>query len=167
VQNTSPTFTPPWTDNQPEDPAKDPRWGYYTRWAGNAIAVFLPRGAEVQGQATVRGVPFKPIVRSVLDRPYFYRKVLIEPGGQAVVSVTYRVPNAATVDGDTLTYRLDLDPQSLVQPQSVDVTLHLPDGYGVAAPPAGWTQIDAQTLRLQMALDDSPRFEVEASKAVT
>ena len=92
VQNTSPTFTPPWTDNQPEDPAKDPRWGYYTRWAGNAIAVFLPKGAEVQGQATIRGVPFKPIVRSVLDRPYFYRKVLLEPGGQAVVTVKYRVP---------------------------------------------------------------------------
>jgi hypothetical protein len=164
VQNTSPTFTPPWTDNQPEDPAKDPRWGYYTRWAGNAIAVFLPKGAEVEGQATVRGVPFKPIVRSVLDRPYFYRKVLIEPGGQAVVTVKYRVPNAATVDGDTLTYHLDLDPQSLVQPESVDVTLHLPDGYGVAVPPAGWTQTDAQTLQLQMVLDDSPRFEVEASK---
>ena len=164
VQNTSPPFTPPWTDNQPEDPAKDPRWGYYTRWAGNAIAVFLPKGAEVQGQATIRGVPFKPIVRSVLDRPYFYRKVLIEPGGQAVVTVKYRVPNAATVDGDTLTYHLDIDPQSLVNPETVDVTLHLPDGYGVAAPPAGWTQTDAQTLQLQMSLDDSPRFEVEASK---
>ena len=164
VQNTSPTFTPPWTDNQPEDPAKDPRWGYYTRWAGNAIAVFLPKGAEVQGQATIRGVPFKPIVRSVLDRPYFYRKVLLEPGGQAIVTVKYRVPNAATVDGDTLTYHLDIDPQATVNPETVDVTLHLPDGYGVAAPPAGWTLTDDQTLQLQMSLDDSPRFEVEASK---
>jgi hypothetical protein len=34
----------------------------------------------------------------------------------------------------------------------------------VAAPPAGWTLTDAQTLKLQMFLDDSPRFEVEASK---
>ena len=164
VQNSSPIFTPPWTDNQPEDPAKDPRWGYYTRWAGNAIAVFLPKGAEVEGQATIRGVPFKPIVRSVLDRPYFYRKVLLEPGGQAIVTVKYRVPNAATVDGDTLTYHLDIDPQATVNPETVDVTLHLPDGYSVAAPPAGWTLTDAQTLKLQMFLDDSPRFEVEASK---
>ena len=74
------------------------------------------------------------------------------------------MPNAATVDGDTLTYHLDIDPQATVNPETVDVTLHLPDGYGVAAPPAGWTQTDAQTLKLQMSLDDSPRFEVEASK---
>ncbi len=53
----------------------DPRWGYYTRWAGNSVAVFLPKGAEILGQATIRGLPFKPIVRPVLDRPYFTRKV--------------------------------------------------------------------------------------------
>ena len=64
VQNASPPFTPPWTGGQPDDPANDPRWGYYTRWAGNSVAVFLPRGAQVEGQATIRNLPFKPVVRS-------------------------------------------------------------------------------------------------------
>ncbi len=60
-----------------------------------------PRGAEVQGQATIRGLPFKPIVRSVLDRPYFYRKVLLEPGGQAVAHG--QVPRARTPPPSTAT----------------------------------------------------------------
>ncbi len=164
VENTSPTFTPPWTNNEPDDPANDPRWGYYTRWAGNAIAVFLPRDAEVVGQATIRGVPFKPIVRSVLDRPYFYRKVLLEPGGKAVVTMRYRVPNAATVDGDSLVYQLDIDPQGTVNPESVSVTLHLPEGYGVDAAPGGWSMTDGRTLQLLTSLDDSPRYVVDASR---
>ena len=66
----------------------------------------------------------------MLDRPYFYRKVLLEPGGQAILKVTYRVPDAATVDGDTLVYGLDIDPQSTVDPKAVDVTLHLPRATG-------------------------------------
>jgi hypothetical protein len=89
---------------------------------------------------------------------------MLEPGGQAIVTVKYRVPDAATVDGDTLTYHLDIDPQATVNPETVDVTLHLPDGYSVAAPPAGWSATDAQTLKLHTAMDDSPRFEVQASQ---
>ena len=113
VQNPS----PPWVHADDPDPSQDPRFGYYTRWAGNSVAVFLPRGAQVQGQATIRAirdVPFKPIVRSVLDRPYFNRKVLLEPGSQAILKVTYTVPDAATVDGDSLVYGLDIDPQATV-----------------------------------------------------
>ena len=60
--------SPPWVHADVPDPSQDPKFGYYTRWAGNSIAVFLPRGAEVQGQATIRNLPFKPIVRPVLDR---------------------------------------------------------------------------------------------------
>ena len=165
VDNDSPVFTPPWTDNQPEDPAMDPRWGYHTRWAGNAIAVFLPQGAEVQGQATVRGVPFKPVVRSVLDRPYFYRKVLLEPNSKAVLEISYHVPDAATVDGDSLSYVLDIDPQSLVAPEAVQVTVHVPQGYGLSSPPAGWELTGGRTLTHRSdALDDSPRWSIELSK---
>jgi hypothetical protein len=161
VQNPS----PPWVHADDPDPSQDPRFGYYTRWAGNAIAVFLPRGAEVQGQARIRGLPFKPVVRSVLDRPYFYRKVLIEPGGQAVLEVQYHVPAAATVDGDTLTYSLDIDPQSIVNPEAVNVTLHLPEGYGLSSTPVGWQVVDGSTLTfVDDALDISPRFTVSVSK---
>ena len=166
VANDSPVFTPPWTDNQPEDPAKDPRWGYYTRWAGDAVAVFLPKGAEVQGQPTMDGVAFRPIVRSVLGRPYFYRTELLEPNSKAVLDVTYTVPHAATVDGDTMTYHLDVDPQSLVGPEAVTVTVHLPDGYGVGTLPTdGWQLKGGQTLYYDTrGLDASPRWSIELSK---
>ena len=157
--------SPPFLHSDPPDPAEDPKYGYYTRFAGNAIAVFLPRGAEVQGQARIRGLPFKPVVRSVLDRPYFYRKVLIEPGGRAVLEVQYHVPDAATVDGDALTYGLDIDPQSIVNPEVVNVTLHLPDGYGLSSTPVGWQLEDGSTLKFVAgALDISPRFTINVSK---
>jgi hypothetical protein len=165
IDNNSPVFTPPWTDNQPEDPAKDPHWGYYTRWAGNAVAVFLPKGATVEGEPTMRGIPFRPIIRSVMDRPYFYRKVTLEPNSKAVLDVTYTVPHAATVDGDAMTYRLDLDPQSMVGPEAVEVTLHLPEGYGLSSPPLGWKIADGRTLSYDTAgMDDSPRWSIAMTK---
>ena len=104
-------------------------------------------------------------MRPVLDRSYFYRKVMLEPGGQAVLKVTYRVPNAATVDGDSLVYGLDIDTQSTVVPEAVNVTLHLPKGYGLSAPPAGWAMVDGRTLSFTGgALDENRRFEVNLSK---
>jgi hypothetical protein len=165
VDNASPPFTPPWTDNAPDDPANDPGWGYYTRWNKSAVAVFLPKGAEVQGEPTARGVPFRPIVRSVLDRPYFYHKIEFEPGEQVVMKVRYHVPSAATVDGDTLTYGLAIDPQSLVNPEAVAVTLHVPEGYGPSSTPAGWQLVDGRTLTYTNdRLDESPDFSVALSK---
>jgi hypothetical protein len=161
VQNPS----PPWVHADDPDPSQDPKFGYYTRWAGNAIAAFLPRGAEVQGQATIRGLPFRPIVRSVLERPYFYRKVTLPPGGQAILKVTYRVPNAATVDGDSLVYQLDVDPQATVVPQAVNVTLHVPRGYSPSTTPLGWSMVDGRTLKFTGgALDEAIHLEVPLSK---
>ena len=75
----------------------------------------------------------------------------------------YRVPNAATVDGDSLVYALDIDPQGTVNPESVSVTLHLPEGYSAEAP-GGWSTTDGSTLQLLTSLDDSPRYVVDASK---
>ncbi len=161
VQNPS----PPWVHGDIPDPADDPRFGYYTRWAGNSIAVFLPRGAEVKGQARIRNVPFKPIMRHVLDRPYFNRKVLLEPGAEATLTVSYRVPDAATVDGDSLTYDLSIDPQSIVVPEAVNVTLHVPEGYGLSSTPIGWQMVNGRTLKFTSpALDDTPHWSVNLSK---
>ena len=104
-------------------------------------------------------------MRPVLDRSYFNRKVMLEPGGQAVLKVTYHVPNAATVDGDSLVYGLDIDTQSTVVPQAVDVTLHLPKGYGLSAPPVGWSIVDGRTLNFAGgALDEHQHFVVNLSK---
>ena len=122
------------------------------------------RGAQIQGQATIHDLPFKPIVRPVLDRSYFNRKVMLEPGGQAILKVSYRVPDAAIVDGDSLVYRLDIDTQSTVVPMVYSVTLHLPEGYGLSA--AGRLgDLDGRTLRSASgALDEARRFVVNLSK---
>ena len=159
VQNPSPPYVHGFS---PDD---DPRSGYYTRWAGNSIAVFLPKGAEIQGQARIRNLPFKPIVRSVLDRPYFTRKVLLEPQAEAVLQVTYRVPDAATVDGDSLVYDLSIDPQSTVVPEQMTVTLHVPEGYGLSETPVGWQMVNGRTLTyFSPGLNDSPHWTVDFSK---
>ena len=126
VQNPSPPFTPPWTATS-RDPAERPAVRLLHPLGRQRDRGLPAQGAEVQGQATIRGVPFKPIVRSVLDRPYFYRKVMLEPGGQASHG-QYHVPNAATVDGDSLTYRPRPRPPGPRQPEAVNVTLHLPQG---------------------------------------
>jgi hypothetical protein len=101
----------------------------------------------------------------VLGRPYFYRKVLLEPGGQAIVHVTYQVPDAAKVSGDSLVYGLDIDPQATVAPAAFNVTLHLPKGYGLGATPVGWTLVDGRTLQFTGgALDENRRFVIDVSK---
>ncbi len=161
VQNPS----PPWVHADVPDPSQDPKFGYYTRWAGNSIAVFLPHGAEVQGQATIRNRPFKPIVRPVLDRSYFNRKVMLEPGGQAVLKVTYRVPDAATVDGDSPRLRPRHRHAVHGRAEAVNVTLHLPQGYGLSAAPVGWSMVDGRTLKFTGgALDEHQQFVINLSK---
>jgi hypothetical protein len=167
VNNASPPFTPPWADGAVAPPEEDPHWGYYTRWNRSAIAIFLPRGAEVDGNAAIDGQEFRPIMRSVLDRPYFYRtNELFEPGQKKTLTVKYEVPAAAVVDGDTLTYRLDLDPQGMVTSQKVDVTVHAPEGFAPTVTPEGWKLVDDSTLTYSNGgLDDSPRFEVPFSRS--
>ena len=91
--------------------------------------------------------------------------MLLEPGSQAILTVTYTVPDAATVDGDSLVYRLDIDPQGTVDPEAVNVTLHLPRGYGLSAPPPSWAIVDGRTLKFTGgALDESLSFAVNLSK---
>lgn len=156
VDNASPPYL--------HQPTIDPKFGYYTRWAGSAVAMFLPKGAEVQG-ATQRGREFTPVVRTVLGRPYLYRKVKLAPDTSAVIQLKYTVPHAATVDGNELTYALDVDPQGLVVPENVSVTLHLPQGYGMSGTVDGWQPTGGRTLTwTDDELDTSPRFELHLSK---
>ena len=46
-------------------------------------------------------------------------------------------PARPTSTDDELTYRLDVDPQGLVRPSAISVTVHLPPGYQVADLPEG------------------------------
>lgn len=139
VANPSPAYT----RSEP-----DPRGGYFTRWLGTVVAMFLPKGAEVT-QAAEDGKPIRVYPQLVGDRPYFREGLLIPPSGQAILTARYTVPRAATVsaDGRTLTYRLDLDPQALVVPQATTVRLRWPEGYSVGALPPGWSSVGATQAR--------------------
>lgn len=165
IHNDSPPYTPPYAGGAVEPPEADPGWGYFTRWNESAVALFLPRGAQVEGDATVDGVPFNPIERKVLERPYFYRTVLFEPGQTRVLTVTYTVPNAAVVDGESLRYRLDIDQQALVKVQTVKVTLHVPQGYAPATTPGGWKSGGGRTLTFTNPTDEGQRLEVSLSRS--
>ena len=79
--------------------------------------------------------------------------------------MTYRVPDAAAVDGDELVYGLDFDPQATVAPPDVSVTLHLPRGYGVGSLPLGWSITGGRTLTFTGgALDESREYAIAISK---
>ncbi len=78
----------------------------------------------------------------------------------------YDVPAAAVRDGDALTYRLDLDPQGMVRPQSVSVRVHLPRGFTADDLPEGWSDTAGSTVTwTDEALDDSPRLALVARRA--
>ena len=73
------------------------------------------------------------------------------------------MPNAATVDGDSLAYQLDIDPQSTVEPESVTSRCTCPRVQR-AVPRRVVDDRRPQTLQLLTSLDDSPRYVVDASK---
>jgi len=143
-------------------PVPDPREGYFTKWAGLALTTFVPDGAEVS-QATFRGRPWNGYVGNYRDHDFLLQKVLLEPGSTAQFEASYTVPSAAEVsdDGD-LTYRLAVDPQGTVIPQSVQFTIRLPRGYRTTAVPEGWAADGASLSFSSDAFDASQEWEFVA-----
>ncbi|MGI8901124.1 MAG: DUF4012 domain-containing protein [Nocardioides sp.] len=151
--------TPPFLQAPP-----DSRFGYFTRWNESAVASFFPKDVRIRS-TTVREKPVNLFLRHVGDRPYFYRTITFAPGQSATMEIVYDVPRAADVDDGGLIYRLDVDPQGMVTPEQVDVTVHFPKGYAVRDLSAGWTRPDRSTARwTEEALVDSPRWEIEARR---
>lgn len=144
-------------------PEPDPRTGYFTRWAGLGIGVFLPDGVSVE-EATVQGEPEDLPVRSFRDHDYVVPKVLLPPQGTADLTMRYQVADAATVEesGD-LTYRLAVDPQGMVDAADLRVSVHVPEGYEAGALPEGWIA-DDDTLTFQTdAFEASETWEITLS----
>lgn len=150
VQNDTPPYVPPGTD---------PQTGYFTRWAGMALGIFLPGGVTVE-EGNLRGEAWDPKVREFYEHSYVTRSMLLEPGSDGRAQLRYQVPAAATVeDSGDLTYRLALDPQGLVRPESAQVTVHLPDGYAATDLPEGWSARGG-TLRFRTDALESQEWEI-------
>jgi hypothetical protein len=134
-------------------PISDPREGYLTRWLVNMVGVFLPQDTKLRS-VVVDGQPSNARLRSpqvddVYNRPLFRHIWNMAPESTHRLTATYLVPSAAavTANGD-LTYELALDPQDLVDPQTNQVTLEIPDGYRFGTLPSGWSQQDEHTAEM-------------------
>ncbi|WP_151084288.1 DUF4012 domain-containing protein [Nocardioides cynanchi] len=165
VQNPAPPYTLP---------TPDPQTGYDTRWLGTLIGVFLPYGAQLEDalgnsspmvhesleQSTTR-------LPGVRNRPVLRHGWLLAPQQGVQLTVRYTVPHAATVDrasGD-LMYRVALDPQDLVQPQTNAISLTIPSGYTFGTLPSGWTLRSPQLAVLVVPqLTESSSWKVPVVK---
>lgn len=153
IHNDSPPYAQPFPDQ---------RIGYFTRWLEVSIGAFLPAGAEVTG-ASVQGERSEPRTRDFYGRPFFSRNMLLEPGATGVMTATYRIPEAATLDEDgALTLPVALEPQGMVNPQAVRVTVTVPEGYTVASVPEGWTAAEGELTFSTDALDSTLSWEIVA-----
>ncbi|WP_296602518.1 DUF4012 domain-containing protein [Nocardioides sp.] len=144
-------------------PGRDPKSWYFTRWAGLALSVFVPKDTEVQ-DASFLGKAFEPTLRKFYRHGFVATKALLPPASKARFEMRYRVDDAATVDeSGELTYHLAFDPQGTVWGQSVRVEVQLPDGYTATDLPDGWTA-DGGTVSLpNQALSTSQEWEIVAT----
>jgi hypothetical protein len=125
-------------------PVPDPKTGYTTRYLGTQIGVFLPRHATL-GPISLDGKPYHPTlhlptVADVRNRKYIEGQMMLDAGQTQSMDVAYRAATAAEVASPTsMTYRLDVDPQDLVYPENLHVTVVWPFGFHAAAAlPTGW-----------------------------
>jgi hypothetical protein len=152
--------TPPYTRTAP-----DPHRGYFTRWSLPNATIYLPIGAQISA-VSVDGSPVSPALQSERGRSFFQQSMTIAPNSTAILQVSYHVPAAAVINSDgSLTYELAVDPHPLVNPEALDLRLHLPDGYAATSLPEGWTAEDDGVLTFQTAvLDTSPRWSIRATR---
>ncbi len=125
-------------------PTPDPKVGYTTSWLGTMAGIFLPRHAQL-GPVVADGTSVTPTlhvpkVLRIKNRKYFLHKALLNSGESSTVDATYVVPRAAVLNSDgTMTYRLDVNPQDLVTPETLHVAVTFPAGWSATALPPGWT----------------------------
>jgi hypothetical protein len=125
-------------------PVPDPRVGYTTRYLRTLIGLFFPADTpvdsiQINGRPAGKSV-FAPHVRTVTNRDFVQRSLMLNAGQSKTLDAAYVVPQAADVlDPRTMTYRLDVDPQATVQPQVFHLNVIWPAGFSpTGALPDGW-----------------------------
>jgi hypothetical protein len=125
--------TPPYAQ-----PGRDPRAGYFTRYAELMVAPFLAEGASLES-VELDGRSIDAHLHDFYGRPWLAHAATIKPDGTLSMTVKYHIEGAATVDGDQLSYDLTFQPQGTVVPPELSVDVHLPRGYQPEDLPSGWT----------------------------
>ncbi len=145
-------------------PYPDPREHYFTRWSNLSVLTMLPEGAEI-ASTQVDGVPAKFTQGAFDGRSFQRQSIEFEPRATHTVTVEYDVPSAAHRSGGSLAYGLAIDPQGMVNAQSVAVNVRFPQGYIVNKVPAGWqTSGTREASYTTPALLASESFEVVAQR---
>jgi type II secretory pathway component PulM len=125
-------------------PTPDPKTGYSTRYLGTLVGVFMPRHSTL-GAVRINGRPAHvkvhvPKVATVRDRKYVQGQMMLNYQQTNTMDVTYRADQGAQVlDSSHMVYSLTADPQGLVTPEVLHVTVIWPEGYHPTGPlPEGW-----------------------------
>lgn len=151
-------------DSPPAVPEVDPTYAPYVRRDNDmALGVFMPGGAR-EVTTTIDGNRVDALVEDY-DGHAFVRPLLhFEPGQARRVTVQYRVPRAAEVRGDTLVYRLVVDPHGLVDPPALDVRVDLPPGFELTQIPSDWSAVDDEVRFTTTDLETTRRWELHARR---
>lgn len=152
-------------DSPPPMTSVDPALANYANLTNDmSLGAFLPYGAEVS-RAGVDGQEVDLPLGTFEGRPYVRTRLLFEPDETKVLRLVYEVPAAATVFGEKLIYRLEVDPHSLVDPERLKVTVRWPDGYSTDFLPAGWVEAaEGVSKYVDSDLESSPRWGLIASR---
>ena len=82
----------------------------------------------------------------------------------ATVGADYTVPFAADVTSkSTMTYQLDVDPQDLVNPEGLEVSVTFPKGWSATSLPAGWHPT-AHGARWKGSVPDKLHFDTPSAQ---
>ena len=150
-----------YNDSPPPAPDVFPGYAAYVRrYHDMALAAFLPRGVS-DVRATLDGARTQIDIDEFRGRPFTQLELHFEPRQRRTLTLTYEVPRAAARTATGLSYRLDVDPHSLVDPQAYSVTVRWPAGFVALEPPEGWTvEGDTATYRTD-DLAFSPRWRLQ------
>jgi hypothetical protein len=150
-------------------PVPDPKVGYTTKYLGTFIGVFLPRRASLES-TQVDSQPadlrtHRPTVTSVLNRKYVQTPFMLNYGESGTFDVNYHAQRAAEVlDSHTMVYRLDIDPQDLVNAELFHLTVTWPDGYRpTGSLPTGW-KATKNGARFDGAITTQVAWEIPLTK---
>lgn len=137
---------------------------YVRRENDTSLAAFLPTGARVRS-VELDEVAQDVEVEDFYGRPFVRVRFTAEPQATRHLVVEYDVDHAAVPRPGSLLYRLDVDPQGMVDPEALDVTVHWPEGYSAAELPEGWEATTGAARFTTEDLTTSPRWEIMVERA--
>lgn len=135
---------------------------YVRRDNDTSLAAFLPTGAHVRS-VELDGVGKDVDTEDFYGRPFVRVRFTAEAQETRHLVVEYDVDHAAVRRAGSLLYRLDVDPQGMVDPEALDVTVHWPEGHTAESLPDGWTATEDGARCATGDLTTSSRWEIEVA----